>query len=269
MRIISFNINGIRSIAKKQKNGQPVTDKELSSLESLIGEQRPDVLCFQEVKTHLQEHLEFLRPHFAHIYTNFAEKKGYSGTALLTNEEPQWVTYHFGEIGQDKTWAKEGRAITAKFRSSIVVTVYVPNSKQDLSRMGERMEWEAHLLQYLQTLEEHGVPIILCGDLNVAPQDIDIHRKQPKTAAGATKDEREAFTRFNQHYTDSFRHMHRDAREYSWWSNFGQCRDRNKGWRIDMVMVHSDHASKIEGAAILSTYKGSDHCPVRLDITLP
>ena len=278
MRIISFNVNGIRAIAQKQKDGQKndqkgqkeQMDQKESCIESLITEQRPDILCFQEIKTQSIDDLKFLRAYFKHIYINFATKKGYSGTALLTNEEPEWIAHNFEyyDLATDKTWGQEGRAITAKFPTHIVVTVYVPNSKPGLARIQERLEWEECLRMYLLALEEFSIPIIVCGDLNVAPEAIDIHNKQPKNTPGASKDERDAFQRLSENFTDSFRYVHREAQEYSWWSNFANSRERNKGWRIDLILVNSVHKDKIETVGILNEYKGSDHCPVLLDITV-
>jgi exodeoxyribonuclease-3 len=256
MRIISFNVNGIRAIAQKH------------ILEQLIQEQKPDILTLQEIKTQSIGDLDFLKPFFNHIYINTAVKKGYSGTALLTNVEPEWIAHNFEyyDLATEKTWSQEGRAITAKFQTHIVVTVYTPNAKPGLVRIQERLEWEECLRMYLWALEEFNLPIILCGDLNVAPEAIDIHNKQPKNTPGASVEERTAFQLLTQTYTDSFRHLYPDKQEFSWWSNFANSRDRNKGWRIDLILVNTTHKDKIEIAEILRDYKGSDHCPVLLQI---
>jgi exodeoxyribonuclease-3 len=169
-------------------------------------------------------------------------------------------------LATEKAWGQEGRVITAKFEAYIVVTVYTPNSKPGLARIKERMEWEEYLRMYLWGLEDFNLPIILCGDLNVAPEAIDIHNKQSKNTPGASVEERTAFRLLTQTYTDSFRHLYPDKQEFSWWSNFANSRDRNKGWRIDLILVNTIHKDKIEDAKILKEYKGSDHCPVLLQI---
>jgi exodeoxyribonuclease-3 len=273
MRIISFNVNGIRSIKNKTKQGQPVQNPP-SVLHQLIEEQKPDVLAFQEIKTQSIADLDFLKPQFPHIFINTAVKKGYSGTALLSKEEPQEIHYNFDlctfetDIA-DKSWNQEGRTITAIFETCIVVTVYVPNAKPKLARIDDRLEWEEHLRVYLQYVEEtYGRPVILCGDLNVAPQPMDIHSKQRADVAGASPEERGAFQRLAERFTDSFRHMHPEEQAWSWWSNFANSRARNKGWRIDLILVSKTNENQIESAAILSEYHGSDHCPVMLDISM-
>ena len=163
MRIISFNVNGVRAIAKKTKEGTPLTDvTDPSVLQQLIEEQHPDVLVLQEIKTQSIDDLAFLKLYFKHIYINTAVTKGYSGTALLTNEEPEQLLYNFDRYAygiEDKAWNQEGRAITAVFPSSIVVTVYVPNAKPGLQRIEERLEWEAYLHRYLKDLEEFQRPV--------------------------------------------------------------------------------------------------------------
>jgi exodeoxyribonuclease-3 len=238
----------------------------------LIQEQQPDILALQEIKTQNISDLDFLKPYFTYIYINTAVKKGYSGTAILTNYEPQLISYNFDLYEfetdiHDKSWNTEGRAITAIFESYIVVTVYVPNAKPGLARIEDRVEWEDYLRVYLEQLKEYNRPVILCGDLNVAPNEIDIHKKQPPKTAGASKEERSAFALLSESYVDSFRQLYPDRREFSWWSNFAQSRERNKGWRIDLILVSKEHNNQINGAAILSEYKGSDHCPVLLDIS--
>ena len=264
MIVISFNVNGVRSIATKSKSGEKAAP---SVLETLIDEEGPDVLVLQEIKTQSIADLDFLKPHYKHIFINTAVKKGYSGTAFLTNQDPEWVAYDFTDYTvKDKSWNCEGRIITVKFVSCIVITVYVPNSKPELARIAERLEWETYLRIYLQELEIHGVPIILCGDLNVAPQDIDIHTKQRPNVAGASKEEREAFRALSERFTDSYRYLYPDVQEFSWWSNFANSRERNKGWRIDLMLVSTPHRELIEDSVILTDYKGSDHCPVLLQI---
>jgi exodeoxyribonuclease-3 len=271
MRFISFNVNGIRAIKNKSKQGQPLQQQEASILQQLIEEQQPDILALQEIKTQSIADLDFLKPYFPHIFINTAVKKGYSGTAILTKEEPQEIHYNFDlcEFEQDitdKSWNQEGRTITAIFETCIVVTVYVPNSKPKLARIDERLEWEEHLRVYLEQLEMYDRPIIVCGDLNVAPQPMDIHNKQRADVAGASPQERGAFQKLTEHFTDSFRYLHPAEQQWSWWSNFADSRARNKGWRIDLILVSTAHKNQIKEAAILSEYHGSDHCPVLLTI---
>jgi len=270
MRVISFNVNGVRSIATKAKDGTKSSGLP-SVLEALLQEQQPHVLALQEIKTQSIDDLAFLKKYFSHIYINTAVKKGYSGTALLCNEEPQLISYNFDlyefeENIRDKSWNTEGRAITVIFRSYIVVTVYVPNAKPGLARIQDRLEWEEYLRVYLEQLKEYDRPVVLCGDLNVAPTDQDIHRKQPKNTAGASKEERDAFVRLSDLHVDSFRLLFPQKQAFSWWSNFANSRERNKGWRIDLILVSKAHQDHIKHAAILSEYKGSDHCPVLLDL---
>ena len=278
MRIISFNVNGIRAIKNKSKQGQPLqhaanspSASPLSILQQLIEEQQPDILTLQEIKTQSIADLDFLKPYFPHIFINTAVKKGYSGTAILTKEEPQEIHYNFDLCEfqtdiTDKSWNQEGRTITAIFETCIVVTVYVPNSKPKLARIDERLEWEEHIRVYLEQLEMYDRPIIVCGDLNVAPQPMDIHSKQRADVAGASPQERGAFQKLTEHFTDSFRHLHPAEQQWSWWSNFADSRARNKGWRIDLILVSTAHTNQIKEAAILPEYHGSDHCPVLLTI---
>ena len=264
MRIISWNVNGIRSMKGKIKTGEKTGNAENNGIKTLIQEQNPDILCFQEIKTQNRADLDFLP--YKYKYTHFAEKKGYSGCALLTNIEPEWVSYSIGEpITCGKDFTKEGRVISAKYENVIVVTVYVPNSQDELARLQDRLEWERMLREYLGTLKEHGIPIVLCGDLNIAPEEIDIHDpKGKKMTAGFSTEERAEFKKLLEvGFVDSFRNLHKEAK-YTYWSNFHKSREKNKGWRIDLMLITDKE--KIGVADCLTDYFGSDHCPVLLEL---
>jgi len=278
MRLISWNINGIRSMTNKIKNGEKKGSATNNVIKTLIQEQNPDVLCFQEVKTQNDGDIAFLKSNFKYILTNFSKfKKGYSGVAMLTNEKPQWVSYDFKMYSEEQLgpynnyeWIDEGRIITARFTSCVLVTVYTPNSQPELARLDDRVEWEAMLLKYLQLLkEENNVPVILCGDLNCAHNEIDLHNpKGKKKTAGFSTEERAEFNKMiDKGFTDSFRHLNPIAAKYSYFSNFANSRERNVGWRIDYFLVSEDGKENIKEADCLNDYWGSDHCPVLLDIS--
>ncbi len=234
------------------KNGFPEAFQKLNA----------DIFCLQETK--LQEgQIDISLPGY-HQYWNYAEKKGYSGTALFTKEEPLSVTYGMGIPEHDH----EGRVITAEFPDFYVLTVYVPNSQGELKRLPYRMDWEDAWRQYILSLEEKK-PVIYCGDLNVAHEEIDI--KNPSTNhhnAGFTDEERAKFSRLlASGYIDSFRYLHPEDRDrYSWWSYRMKAREKNVGWRIDYFVVSEKLKDHIKGAEIHDEIYGSDHCPVELDI---
>jgi len=275
MRIISWNVNGVRATTGKLKNGEKKGGPTNNVITTLVEEQKPDVLCFQEVKTQSEGDLACFKPLFKHIYCNFAKhKKGYSGVALLTNVEPTWVTYGFDEYPEEyigdyanKEFHHEGRIISAGFENYIVVTVYSPNAQPELARIETRIEWEQVLRMYLKQLEEdHALPVILCGDLNCAIHDMDIYNpKMKKKTPGCSVEERDEFQlMFDAGFTDSFRHLHPDIQKYSYWSNFRNARERNMGWRIDYMLVSDTIKDKIAEADCLTDYYGSDHCPILL-----
>lgn len=279
MKLISFNINGIKSMTYKLKNGEKSGGPTNNVLKSLTEEQNPDILCFQEVKTQSGGDLAWLSAYFPYRYHSFAtNKKGYSGTALFSKVEPEWVMYGFTAFSEEvigtyanKEFHYEGRIITAKFSGYIVVTVYCPNSQEKLARLSERLEWEAVLRLYLAHLTEmNQVPILLCGDLNVAHQEIDLHNpKANKKAAGFSAEERDAFQKMlDSGFTDSFRHLHPETIAYTYWSNFAKSRERNVGWRIDYVLVSDTAKDRIRETRCLSEYMGSDHCPVSIVMDL-
>lgn len=249
MKLISWNVNGIRACVQK---GFLDFFKEVDA----------DVFCIQESK--MQEGQLELELGGYQQYWNYAEKKGYSGTAIFTKQEPLSVQYGIGVEEHDH----EGRVITLEFEDFYMVTVYVPNSQDELKRLDYRMQWEIDFLAYLKKLEEHK-PVIFCGDLNVAHQEIDL--KNPKTnrrSAGFTDEEREKFSAvLDAGFIDTFRYFYPDLEgAYSWWSYRMNARSRNAGWRIDYFCVSESLKERLEDAKILSDVMGSDHCPVELDL---
>jgi exodeoxyribonuclease-3 len=245
---------------------------------ALIKEQAPDVLCFQEIKTQSAADLAWLKGEFPYIYISVAEKKGYSGVALLSETEPEWITEGFDEFDEEiigeykeREFSKEGRILTAKFPTCIVVTVYTPNSQPELARLDERVAWESVLRMYLLQLQQsYECPVILCGDLNCAHKEIDL--KNPKTnkkSPGFSAEERQELqSMIDMGFVDSFRLLRPDTVKYSYFSNFANSRARNVGWRIDYFLVSSLIRESIVGADILTDYFGSDHCPVMLQVDL-
>lgn len=249
-KLISWNVNGIRACAGK-------------GFLDFFRQADADVFCLQETKLQAGQ-LELDLPGY-YQYWNYAEKKGYSGTALFTRQEPLSVTYGIGIPDHDR----EGRVITAEFPDYYVVTCYTPNSQNELARLDYRMEWEDAWLGYLRGLEERK-PVIFCGDLNVAHQEIDL--KNPKTNrknAGFTDQEREKFTRLLEAgFVDTYRYFYPDQEGvYSWWSYRFKAREKNAGWRIDYFCVSEVLKSRLESAAIHTEITGSDHCPVELVIS--
>lgn len=251
MKLISWNVNGLR--ACMQKNF-------MESFQALDA----DMFCLQETK--LQEGQILLELDGYYQYWNYAEKKGYSGTAIFTKREPLNVTYGIGVEEHDH----EGRVITLEYPDYYMITVYVPNSQNELARLPYRMRWEEDFLAYLKELEKKK-PVIYCGDLNVAHQEIDL--KNPKTNhknAGFTDEERACFTKVVESgFIDTFRHFYPDQTDiYSWWSYRFHAREKNAGWRIDYFCVSESLKDKLVGAKIHTDIYGSDHCPVELEIQL-
>lgn len=251
MKLVSWNVNGLRAAVTK---GFMDAFRELDA----------DMFCLQETKLQ-PEQIEMVLPGYEQ-YWNSAVKKGYSGTALFTRVKPLAVTNGLGIEEHDQ----EGRVITAEFDNFYLVTCYTPNSKRELLRLEYRMEWEDAFRTYLLGLNAKK-PVIVCGDLNVAHQEIDL--KNPKTNrrnAGFTDEERNKMTELLEAgFTDTFRYKYPDAiEEYSWWSYMGKAREKNTGWRIDYFITSNDIVDKIEDAKIHQHIFGSDHCPVELDINL-
>lgn len=251
MKLISWNVNGLRACLTK---GFAASFKELDA----------DAFCVQETK--MQPGQADFAPEGYTEYIFSAEKKGYSGTAVWTKTEPLSVKY-----GIDREeHSHEGRAITLEYPGFYLVNVYTPNAQEGLARIDYRMKWEDDLRAYLLALDEKK-PVVLCGDLNVAHNEIDLKNPGPnKGAAGFSDQERGKMTELlGAGFTDSFRYLYPDAvGAYSWWSMRFHARDRNAGWRIDYFIVSSRAADKIRVAAIHPEIFGSDHCPVELDIDL-
>lgn len=249
MKLISWNVNGLRACVDK-------------GFLSFFKEADADIFCIQESK--LSEGQISLDLPGYHQYWNYAEKKGYSGTALFSKEEPLAVTMGIGMEEHDK----EGRVITAEYPAFYVVTVYTPNAQRELTRLAYRLTWEEAFLAYLKKLEEKK-PVIFCGDLNVAHEEIDL--KNPKSNrknAGFTDEERGCFTRLLESgFTDTFRYFYPELTgAYSWWSYMFKAREKNAGWRIDYFVVSDCLKDRLQSAAIHSEVLGSDHCPVELVI---
>ena len=251
VKMISWNVNGIRACVNK-------------GFMDYFNDVDADVFCIQESK--LQEgQIELNLPGY-HQYWNYAQKKGYSGTALFSKKEPISVSYGLGIEEHDN----EGRVITAEYEDYYVVTCYTPNSKTELERLDYRMVWDDAFRNHLLALDENK-PVLFCGDLNVAHNEIDL--KNPKTnrrSAGFTDEERGKMTELlGVGFIDTFRYLYPDAEgAYSWWSYLGKARDRNAGWRIDYWCVSDRLKEKIKEAEIHSAILGSDHCPVMLDIEI-
>ena len=249
MKLISWNVNGIRACMGK-------------GFLDIMKEQDADIFCIQETK--MQEGQAEVPAEGYYQYWCSAEKKGYSGTAVFSKEEPLSVSYGLGIDEHDH----EGRAITAEYMDFYLINVYVPNSQNELKRLDYRMEWENAFREYAMKLDEKK-PVIICGDMNVAHNEIDL--KNPKNNmknAGFTQEEREKMTQLQDAgFIDSFRYLYPDMEGvYSWWSYRFNARKNNAGWRIDYFLVSEALREKIKDAKILTDILGSDHCPVVLEL---
>lgn len=249
MKFVSWNVNGIRAAVKK-------------GFMDYFNEVDADFFCIQESKCQAGQ-IELDLPGYEQ-YWNYAERKGYSGTAIFTKHTPLSVKYGVGENESEE----EGRIITLEYANFYMVTVYTPNTKRDLSRLEGRLQWEDELKAYLKELDEVK-PVIYCGDLNVAHTEIDL--KNPKTNvgnAGFTDEERGRMTRLlKAGFTDSFRHLYPDTTDrYTWWSYMSKVRERNIGWRIDYFITSDRIVPAIEKAEIHDQVLGSDHCPILLEM---
>ena len=250
MKFISWNVNGLRACVGKDFS---------QSFESL----NADFFCLQETKMQAGQ-LELQFPGYT-SYWNYAEKKGYSGTAIYTRKEPLAVTYGIGIDEHDH----EGRVITLEYDKFFLVTVYTPNSQEELRRLDYRMTWADAFQAYLHQLDAKK-PVIVCGDMNVAHQEIDL--KNPKTnrrSAGFTDEERSKMTQLlSNGFTDTFRTLHPEQVTYSYWSYRFRAREKNAGWRIDYFLISDRLRPQLKGASIHTEIYGSDHCPVELDIDI-
>ena len=250
MKIISWNVNGIRAVLKK-------------GFLDFINEYNPDIICIQETKAH-PEQVELELNKYPYKFWNSAEKKGYSGTAIFSKIEPLKIQYDINIKKHDQ----EGRVICLELEDYYLVTVYTPNSKRDLSRLKYRKkEWDVDFLKYLKKLEKNK-PIIFCGDLNVAHKEIDL--KNPRTNkknAGFTEEERLGFDNYiNSGFIDTFRIFNQDGGHYTWWSYMFNSRAKNVGWRIDYFCVSELIKNKVKKSIVLPEVMGSDHAPILIEI---
>lgn len=254
MKLTSWNVNGLRAVLKK-------------NFTEFVLDHDPDILCLQETKARPEQvDLPLELAHYR-TYWNSAEKAGYSGTAIFTKTEPLGERYGMGIDEHDK----EGRVITLEYEQFFVVTVYTPNSKNELLRLPYRMEWDIAFRKFLKALEAEGKPVMVCGDLNVAHNDIDLARpKNNHFSAGFSDQERDGFRELlKAGFVDTYRHFHPDKEgAYSWWSYRAGARGNNVGWRIDYWCVSPELVPKMSSAEINADILGSDHCPVTLEIEL-
>ena len=252
MKIISFNVNGIRAIVSKNF----IQDMQAIS---------PDVICLQETKADAEQVAIAVADLSAyHVFANQAEKKGYSGTAILSKKAPISVEYGMGTDEHDH----EGRIVKAEFDDFFLVCVYVPNSGSELARLPYRQQWDADFLAYLKNCEKTK-PVIICGDLNVAHQAIDLARPKENynKAAGYMQEEIDGMNRFVEAgLVDTFRYFNPDQAKYSWWSYRAGAREKNVGWRIDYFLASEAFLNRISATEIYNDILGSDHCPVGITI---
>lgn len=247
MKLISWNVNGLRACMNK-------------GFEEYFRSVDADVLCLQETKLQSGQ-IDFAPPGY-HAYWNYAERKGYSGTAVFTREEPESVRYGMGCEEHDR----EGRLITLEYSGWYLVTVYTPNAQKELARIEYRLEWEEAFRRHVRRLDERK-PVVICGDMNVAHQEIDL--KNPRTnrgSAGFSDQERAAFGQLlSEGFIDTFRALHPEQiGAYTWWSYMFNARANNAGWRIDYFLVSDRVRPQVDGAEIYPEVMGSDHCPVGL-----
>ncbi|HTI70285.1 MAG TPA: exodeoxyribonuclease III [Candidatus Limnocylindria bacterium] len=249
MKLISWNVNGLRSVLKK-------------NFLDYLKEEEPDILCLQETKAEPSQ-VEVVWPDHYSTYWNAAQKKGYSGTVIFTKTKPVKTTLGIGHEEHDN----EGRVVTAEFEEFFVVNVYVPNSQRELTRLPYRQRWDADFLAYLKKLEKKK-PVIFCGDLNVAHTEIDL--ANPKSNVrnhGFTVEERSGFSAvIKAGFLDSFREFEKGGGHYTWWSPMGGARSRNVGWRIDYVLISPALRPRLKSAFIRPKVLGSDHCPVGIEL---
>lgn len=253
MKLISWNVNGIRACINKGFN-------------EFIETHDPDIICLQEVKAMEEQAMELKTPNHPYTYWNSAERKGYSGVAVFSKHEPISVIKGIGLIDE------EGRVLTLEFEEYYLVTVYTPNSKRELDRLDFRhQEWDKQFLEFVNNLNK---PVIFCGDLNVAHQEIDLKNAQANKTTntkpgncGFTDEERESFDKILEaKYIDTFRYLYPNEEKYSWWAYMFKSRERNAGWRLDYFCIHDSLKHKIKNADILTEVLGSDHCPVLLEL---
>ncbi len=252
MKLVSWNVNGIRAVATR-------------GLTEILKGLNADVICLQETKATPEQVKEVLTnfPGF-HVYAHSGEKKGYSGTAILTKIQPLKVWNGIGEAGHDN----EGRTITAEFNDFYLVNTYVPNSGSELARLSYRQTWDAALLSYFKNLEK-SKPVVWCGDMNVAHRPIDIKNDKANynKTAGYMQEEIDGMNNYHEAgLVDTFRHFYPEVEKFSWWSYRAGAREKNVGWRIDYFMVSKNFVGRVKDALILNEVTGSDHCPVAIEL---
>lgn len=250
MKLISFNVNGFRACRTK-------------GFDEFFYNEDADFFCLQETK--MQEGQTDFSPEGYYCYYNYAEKKGYSGTAIFAKREPISVRYGIGIEKHDN----EGRAITLEYNDFFLVNFYVPNSQRELARLPYRMEWEEDVREYLVSLDKIK-PVIICGDLNVAHNEIDLKNPQSnRMSAGFSDAEREKFSALlDAGFSDTFRTLYPDTVKYSWWSYMFRAREKNAGWRIDYFLVSDRIMDKVRDSFIMNEIMGSDHCPVGIEVDI-
>ena len=250
MKILTWNVNGLRACIKKEF---------IESMKKL----KPDAICVQETKLQKDQVPVELDDLKLKSYWHFAKKKGYSGTAILSKDEPISVSYGIGSSEHDD----EGRTVTAEYKDFYLVNAYVPNAQPELKRLDFRTDWEAKLLKYLKKLDKKK-PIVYCGDLNVAHVEIDLKNpKQNVGQPGFSNEEREMMTKLlSNDFVDVYRELNPEGRDYTWWSYRANARENNTGWRIDYFIVSKRFMKSIKGIKIHNEIMGSDHCPVELVI---
>jgi exodeoxyribonuclease-3 len=249
MKLISWNVNGLRSAMK-------------SGFIDFLAAEQPEMVCLQEIKCTENVVEPLWAAHYA-TFWNPAEKKGYSGTALFTRPTPRQVAFGLALDEPDL----EGRVITAEYDDFFLVTVYAPNSKDGLTRLPYRQQWDEIFLRYTKSIERNK-PVIICGDLNVAHTELDIaHPERHARTAGFTREERAGFSRLVEAgFIDTFREFEKGGGHYTWWSNFANARSRNLGWRIDYFLISPALRPRLRSAFILPAVGGSDHCPVGIEL---
>jgi exodeoxyribonuclease-3 len=253
MKIVSWNVNGIRAAIRK------------NVFQPLVAEYQPDILCLQETRAGAGQ-ISLALPSHPYQYWHGADQRGYAGTAILAHPEPLAMRSNMGVERHDR----EGRIIAVEFAACFVVSVYVPNAKRDLSRLADRQDWDGCFLTYLKELEQKK-PVVCGGDFNVAHTALDLARPKDNVGThGFTPEERAGFQHLLEAgFIDTFRHLHPDMPgQYTWWRQFGGARERNIGWRIDYLLISAALLPRLKSAAILASVQGSDHCPVAIELDL-
>jgi exodeoxyribonuclease-3 len=279
IKIVSWNVNGIRSLLTKEKDGTKHKDFiDNNSLSTLIDEHTPDIVCLQEIRCNasfnISETLKLQERGYNIIGLNCSKaKSGYSGVLVLSKLKHEDVYGDFPQYSSTHELNQEGRLITIEFPKFILINAYVPNAKPDLARLDFRVnQWETAMRKHINNMKsKHDKPVIACADWNVAPNELDVHNpKSAKGKHGFTVEERDAFAKLLKDcdLVDSFRYMNPSKVAYTWWSNFAKSRERNLGWRIDTFLVSTSISKKLKYSEAHPEYLGSDHCPVIIEVGL-